>query len=60
MGLKAKKSSRGSRAKKAKKSLGRSALTGTRILRPAAAKGGKISLNQVLTALRSLSSSSSN
>jgi hypothetical protein len=52
MSLKTKKASH---PKKPGKTLGRSALTGTRIQRPAA-RGGTISLSQVRSALRALSS----
>jgi hypothetical protein len=41
-------------ALKSKSILGRSALTGTRVLRPAAAKGGTVSRRQVRAALRRL------
>ncbi len=50
------KSTRNSKpsASKPKGILGRSALTGTRVLRPATAKGGTVTLRQVRAALRTL------
>jgi hypothetical protein len=53
MNRKAKKAA-GFAAKRKVDVLGRSALTGTRVLRPAA-KGGTVSLRQVRSALRTLS-----
>lgn len=57
MSRKSKKASRTDFAARRKANvLGRSALTGTRVLRPAA-KGGTVSLRQVRIALRTLSTS---